>query len=131
MKNQDITDKILKAYYAVYNTLGYGFLEKVYEKAMVIELRNMGVFVEAQWPVEVYFDGILIGQYFADLVVADSIIVELKANEILTEIDEAQLLNYLKATEMEIGLLLNFGPKPTFKRKIFDNHLKKIRYNPS
>jgi GxxExxY protein len=131
MKNQDITDKILKAYYTVYNALGYGFLEKVYEKAMVIELRNMGVYVEAQWPVEVYFDGIMIGQYFADLVVADSIIVELKANEILTEIDEAQLLNYLKATEMEIGLLLNFGPKPTFKRKIFDNHLKKIRHNPS
>lgn len=131
MKNSELTDKILNAYYEVYNTLGYGFLEKVYERAMVILIQNMGLKVRAQHPIEVYFDDVQIGQYFADLLVEDIVIVELKANEVLIDIDEAQLLNYLKATEIEVGLLLNFGPKPTFKRKIFDNHLKKIRVNPS
>jgi GxxExxY protein len=123
--HSDITEQILKAYYHVYKTLGYGFLEKVYENALFITLRNQGILVEQQYPITVNFEGILVGEYFADLLVAQRVIVELKAAESLCEAHEAQLLNYLKATDIEVGLLLNFGPKAEFKRKIFTNDRKK------
>lgn len=123
-KHQDITEIIIKAFYVVYNTLGYGFSEKVYENALALELRRMGLKVMQQAPIRVYYAGELVGEYFADLIVADAVLVELKAVHELAELHEAQLLNYLKATLFEVGLLLNFGPKPQVKRKIFDNERK-------
>lgn len=124
LKHSDLTDKIIKAYYDVYNQLGYGFLEKVYENALLIELRKKGLFCVAQLPIEVFYEEQKVGQYFADILVEDSVILEIKAAELLVEEHEAQLINYLKATELEIGLLLNFGKKPEFKRKIFSNENK-------
>lgn len=125
--HSDITDKIIKAYYAVHNKLGYGFLEKVYENAMCIELRRMGLKVEKQKPIKVFYDVEIIGEYYADVVVDGLVIIELKAAEGLAEEHERQLLNYLKATNIEVGLLLNFGIKAQFKRKIFMNTNKNPR----
>jgi len=123
-KHGDVTELIIKAFYTVYNTLGYGFLEKVYRNALAIELRKMGLEVVTEGRILVYYDGEVVGEYFADLLVAGVVIVELKAVKKLLEAHEAQLLNYLKATPYEVGLLLNFGPKPEFKRKAFDNSRK-------
>ena len=125
-KHSNITELIIKAFYNVYNTLGYGFLEKVYENAMFLELKNLGLKVEKQTPIKVYYDEVEIGNYIADLVVENLVIVELKAGEGLLEEHEAQLINYLKATNIEVGLLMNFGKSAQFKRKIFDNTFKKI-----
>lgn len=120
-KHSDITEQIIKAFYKVYNTLGYGFLEKVYENALTIELKQQGLSVFQQAPIKVYYSGQLVGEYFADLLVEDKVIVELKAVEALTDQHYAQLLNYLKATEIQIGLILNFGPnKPEVRRRIFE-----------
>lgn len=124
MLHKEITSEIIAAFYAVYNTLGYGFLEKVYENALILELRKKGLTVKKQVPIKVKYDGQIIGEYFADLFVEDKVIVELKAVEKIIAVHEAQLLNYLKATNIEVGLLLNFGPKAEFKRKIFTNHRK-------
>ena len=121
MIQRELTDKILKAFYRVYNTLGYGFLEKVYENAMLLELRSMGLRCERQRPIEVFYKEHQVGKYFADLIVEDCVIIELKAAEGIVEEHEFQLINYLKATEIEVGLLLNFGKKPQFKRKVFTN----------
>jgi GxxExxY protein len=120
-KHSDITDKIIKAFFKVYNTLGYGFLEKVYENSLFIELDAMGLFVEVQEQIKVYYDRKEVGVYFADLIIEKCVIVEIKAAESLCEEHEFQLINYLKATEIEVGLLLNFGKKPEFKRKVFSN----------
>ena len=125
MLHKKITEKILNAYYKVFNTLGYGFLEKVYENAMAIELRKMDLKVKQQENIKVYYETEEVGDYFADLLIEDLVIVELKAAEEIMEKHEAQLTNYLKATTIEVGLLLNFGKEPEFKRKIFHNHLKK------
>ena len=124
MKHSKITEKIIKAFYKVYNTLGYGFLEKVYENAMVIELRKMGLQVSQQKRVKVYYEKEVVGDYYADLLVENSVINELKASKSLSEADESQLINYLKATDIEVGLLLNFGKKAEFRRKIFSNNRK-------
>ncbi len=126
-KHADVTGQILKAFYTVYNELGYGFLEKVYENAMAIELRKLGLSVVQQAPITVFYDGQIVGEYSADLLVEDKVIVELKAARAIADDHEAQLLNYLKATEYEVGLVLNFGPKPEQRRKIYDNELKKRR----
>jgi GxxExxY protein len=126
MKHEEITEKIIQAFYKVYNTLGYGFLEKVYLNAMYIELIAIGFKVEKEKKILVYYLGNVVGDYQADLIVEDIIVVELKANNILVEENEHQLVNYLKATTIEIGLLLNFGKKPQIKRKIFDNDKKKM-----
>ncbi len=125
MKHSELTEKILKGYYQVYNSLGYGFLEKVYENALVHELKQMGLVVRQQQPIEVHYNELKVGQYFADIFVEDCVIIELKASESLCEADEYQLINYLKATEVEVGLLLNFGKKPEIKRKHFDNEFKR------
>ncbi len=125
MKHKAVTDKILKAFYSVYNTLGFGFLEKVYEHALEIELRALGLHVQAQVPITVYYNGQKVGDYFADIIVDGVVILELKAVDALCEEHSYQLVNYLKATEVEVGLLLNFGKKPQVKRKIFDNEYKK------
>ena len=124
MKHEQRTEKIIQAFYKVYNMLGYGFLEKVYENAMFIELTALGFKVEKQKRIIVYYFGNVVGDYNADLIVEDIITVELKANECLVEENENQLINYLKATNIEVGLLLNFGKKPQIKRKIFDNDKK-------
>lgn len=122
--HKETTDLIIKSYFNVYNTLGYGFLEKVYENAMLIELKKHGLKCEAQQPIKVYYDGHIVGDYFADIIVEDRVIVELKASKIISEDHEAQLLNYLRATPIEVGLLINFGKEAEFERKIFSNHLK-------
>ncbi len=123
-KHTASTDKIINTFYTVYNTLGYGFLEKVYRNAMALELGKQGLAVCVEKPICVYYDGVIVGEYFADLVVGEVVIVELKAVRQLADEHEAQLLNYLKATTYEVGLLLNFGPKPEIKRKAFDNSRK-------
>jgi GxxExxY protein len=123
-KHSELTEQIIGAFYAVYSTLGYGFLEDVYLKALVIELKNRGLTPNTEHPIEVYYANQLIGKYYADVVVNDLVIVELKAAKTLIVEYEAQLLNYLKATPYEVGLLLNFGPKPETKRRSFDNSRK-------
>ena len=126
MKHEAITEKIIQAFYKVYNMLGYGFLEKVYENAMLIELQSCGFIVEKQKSINVFYCGKEVGLYFADIVVNDIIILELKAHESLLNEHIAQVINYLKATDKEVGLLLNFGKKPEIKRKIFDNDKKQM-----
>jgi GxxExxY protein len=124
LQHSDITELIIKGFYQVYNELGYGFLEKAYENAMVIALRDSGLTVAQQSPINVFFRGEVIGKYESDLVVNDLVIVELKAVRTLSPDHEAQLLNYLKAAVYEVDLLLNFGAKAEFKRKAFDNGRK-------
>ena len=127
MLHGEVTDLILKAFYHVYNTLGYGFLEKVYENALKLTLKKWGLSVSQQQPIKVYFEGEEIGEYFADLIVVEKVIIELKAADSICPAHESQLLNYLKATDIEVGLLLNFGPKAEFRRKIFFNERKQCR----
>jgi GxxExxY protein len=126
--HKDVTDPIIKTFFDVFNELGYGFLERVYQNAMFMELKSRGFKVDAHKQIKVYYKHVEVGLYYADLVVNDLIILELKATETIVQEFEWQLLNYLRATEMEVGLLLNFGHKPEFKRKVFDNKRKKI-YN--
>jgi GxxExxY protein len=125
MKYETLTEKIIGCFYTVYNRLGYGFLERVYENALLIELRKQGLKAESQVPIHVYYEGQVVGEFFADIVVEDKVVLELKAARRLTVEHEAQLLNELNATEYEVGLLLNFGPKAEVKRKIYDNERKK------
>lgn len=128
MKNfphQELTKSIIGIYYNVYNELGFGFLEKVYHKALLIELKNNGYKIDSEKKVNVYYKNEIVGEYIPDIIVNDSVIVELKCVEYLTDIHENQLLNYLKATDCEVGLILNFGKDPQFIRKIFTNDLKK------
>jgi len=123
-KHKELTEQVISAFYNIYNALGHGFLERVYENAMVIELTDRGVEVIQQSPIQVYYKDEIIGEYFADLLIENKVIVELKASKTLVIEHEAQLLNYLKASKYEVGLLLNFGPKPEIKRKVFDNERK-------
>lgn len=123
--HKELSSKIIECFYKVYNSLGYGFLEKVYENALKIELEAAGLTVERQKPIKVFYNSLTVGQYFADLVVNNLIIIELKAAESVCEEHENQLINYLKATEIEVGLLLNFGKNPEIRRKIFSNNNKK------
>ncbi len=123
-KHKELTEKVIQAFYKVYNKLGYGFLEKVYENALMIELERMGVSSRAQSPIQVSYEDKVIGEYFADILVQDCIIVEIKASRNLGPEHEAQLLNYLKATDIEVGLLMNFGPKPEVGRRVFNNDRK-------
>jgi len=122
MVDKNITGLILKAFYNVYNALGYGFLEKVYENALLIELHSLGLHAAKQVPIEVHFKDQKVGLYYADIIVNSLIIIEVKAAEGIREEHEYQLINYLKATEIELGFLLNFGKNPEFKRKIFSNN---------
>ena len=120
-KYKELTEKIIEIFYRVYNKLGYGFLEKVYENAMMIELKKENISAVPQSAIKVLYEGGIVGEYFADILISDKIILEIKAAKNIAEEHEAQLLNYLKATNKEVGLLLNYGPKPNFKRKAFDN----------
>lgn len=123
-KHSDLTEMILGAFFKVYNNLGYGFSEKVYENALAIELRILGLKASQQVPLEVYYEGSLVGEYAADILVNEVVMLELKAVRQLNQDHDAQLLNYLKATPVEVGLLLNFGPKPQHLRRVFDNSRK-------
>ncbi len=123
-KHADITGKVIGAFFKVYNNLGYGFNEKVYENALALELRKAGLKVTQQQEIAVYYAGETVGDYRADMVVNGVVILELKAARELAEEHEAQLLNYLKATNIEVGLLLNFGVKAEHKRKVYDNERK-------
>ena len=116
---EELTEQIISAFYEVYNKLGYGFLEKVYENALIKELILRGLTCEKQKPIKVYYNDEVVGEYFADIVVENKVILELKASESLCKEHTYQLINYLKATNIEIGLLLNFGKKPQIARKIF------------
>jgi GxxExxY protein len=131
MKHAELTEKIIKAFYQVYNTLGSGFLEKVYEWALELELQEMGLHVRHQAQIEVYYKGELVGEYFADLLVEEAVILEIKAVEKLADENGAQLVNYLKATRIDVGLLLNFGPKPEVKRKVYETARKSLPSNQS
>ncbi|MCF6149704.1 MAG: GxxExxY protein [Candidatus Kuenenia sp.] len=124
IKFKDLTEKIIEIFYKVYNKLGYGFLEKVYENAMMIEFKKEGVPAVPQCAIKVLYEGEVVGEYFADILIDNKVIVEVKAAKNLAVEHEAQLLNYLRATNIEVGLLLNFGSKPEIKRKVFDNFRK-------
>jgi GxxExxY protein len=128
--HKDITAKIIQAFYNVYNTLGYGFLEKVYENAIRIEINKSGLHVEQQKNIKVFYDYEQVGDYYADLLVENLVIVELKAAETICDEHETQLLNYLKATEIKVGFLINIGKKAEIKRKIFLNKNKKLAPDP-
>jgi GxxExxY protein len=121
---EELTQQIIRCYYNVYNSLGFGFLEKVYENALAIELKNAGINIRCQHRIDVFYQSSIVGSYYADILVADKIILELKAAACLIPEHEAQLLNYLKATNIEVGLLFNFGLEPEFRRKIFTNNRK-------
>jgi GxxExxY protein len=129
LKHGLITDQILQVFYDVYNELGHGFLESVYHRSLVIALESTGLKVCSQMDVPVSFRGHRVGNFVADVLVENCVLLELKAARKLELSHEKQLLNYLRATEIEVGLLLNFGEKPEFKRLIFDN-LKKRTRNP-
>jgi len=129
-KHGEITQKVIGVFYEVYNELGHGFLESVYEKSLEIALSSMGVKVRRQIEIPVSFRGQRVGIFTADMLVEDCVLLELKAARALDTSHVAQLLNYLRATDIEVGLLLNFGLKPELKRLLFDNPRKSIRGNP-
>ena len=131
MDEQELTGKIINKFYKVYNALGYGFIERIYHNAMILELVGDDLSVDTEKPITVHYEGRVVGAFCADLVVENRVIVELKAKERLIEAHEAQLTNYLRATEIEIGLLLNFGKSPEFKRKFFSNANKNLSQNDS
>lgn len=118
--HKELTEKIIGCFYGVYNKLGYGFLEKVYENALVIEFRKVGLKFGKQVPIQVVYDDEIVGEYVADFIVEGKVVVEVKASKSLGTIDEAQLINYLKATGIRVGLLLNFGKEAEIKRRVFD-----------
>lgn len=115
---------IIKSYFIVYNILGYGFLEKVYQNSMLVELRNRGLNCRKSFPIDVYYQKEIVGLYIADILVENAVVIEIKAAESLCIEHEAQLINYLKATDIQVGLLLNFGKRPEFKRKVFSSQFK-------
>ena len=127
--HSEITGEIIKAFYKVYNTLGYGFLEKIYENALVFGLETRGFQVQTQLPIKVHYNGREVGEYFADVIVENIVIIEIKTANTIDKAHESQLLNYLKATEIEVGLILNFGQKPEYRRKVFANQKKNLIRN--
>jgi GxxExxY protein len=126
----DVTGRVIGVFYDVYNELGHGFLESVYQKAMEVALEQAGLSVGSQVSVPVWFRGRQVGDFVADLLIEDVVLLELKAARALEPAHESQLLNYLRATPIEVGLLLNFGPKPQVKRLIYDNPRKSHRGIP-
>ena|ERR1700687_2828895 len=130
LKHSELTDRIIGVFYDVYNELGYGFLECVYEESLLIALRQEGHTVDRKVPVPVWFREQKVGEFRADLLVEKRVLLELKSARMLEKAHEAQLLHYLKSTEIEIGLFLNFGSRPQFRRLLFDNERKKIRVDP-
>ncbi len=126
-KHSELTEVIIGVFYEVYNELGFGFLESLYRKALQMALQEKGLAVEAEVPVPVFFRGNNVGDFRADLVVNQLILLELKTAEAIVIAHEAQTLNYLRATTLEVGLILNFGPKAQVRRLLFDNVRKQVR----
>jgi GxxExxY protein len=126
----ELTGKVIGVFYDVYNELEFGFAEEVYHQAMVVALREAGIRIESKAKVPVYFRGRPIANYEVDILVEGLVILELKAASALDPAHEAQLLNYLRAADIELGLLLNFGSKPVVRRRIFDNERKRSRGKP-
>ena len=124
LKLSQTTGPLIELFFHVYRTLGYGFIERVYQNAMVIASKRFGLDIRVKVPILVKFEGVIAGKYEADVVVNNTVICELKTAKALAPEHEAQLLNYLKATPYEVGFLLNFGPKPRYKRLVFDNSRK-------
>ncbi|MCU0454395.1 MAG: GxxExxY protein [Bacteroidetes bacterium] len=122
--HEQLTERVIRCFYEVYNELGYGFLEKVYEQSLMIRLRECELPAVRQMPISVQYHGYIVGNYAADILVDQKVIVEIKAVEHLVVDHEYQLINYLRATDVEVGLLLNFGPKPEVRRKVFANERK-------
>ena len=122
--SKELVDIILANFYEVYNDLGYGFLERVYQNALYFALIDEGLKCETEKNIKVYHNGRIVGDYKADLLVEDCVLLELKACETINPAHEAQLINYLRATNIEVGYVLNFGKKPQFVRKIFTNDRK-------
>lgn len=120
-KHSEITERIIKAVYSVFASLGSGFLEKVYENALMLEIAQEGLLAQQQVPLSVRYRNQIVGEFFADILVNSTVIVELKAVEALHPIHEVQLVNYLKATDLEVGLLINFGPKIEIRRRVCSN----------
>ena len=129
LEEEQLTGEIIKIFYKVYNALGHGFVESVYHNAMHLELVNAGFEVESEKQIAVYYEDKIVGVFAADIVVNGKVIIEFKAKERLVEAHEAQLINYLRATDIEIGLLFNFGKRPEFKRKYFPNKNKQLGEN--
>jgi GxxExxY protein len=127
LRHGELTERIIGVFFDVYNELGFGFLESVYHKSMLIALADAGLLAETQVQLPVFFRGRLVGDFYADILVERTVILELKAADELAPAHGVQLLNYLKASTSEVGLVLNFGPKPRFKRLIFDNERKAAR----
>jgi GxxExxY protein len=128
-KHAELTERVIGVFYEVYNELGYGFLESVYRKSMQLALMKNGLSVQAEAPIAVFFRGENVGDFRADLVVEGCILLELKTAETIVAAHEAQVLNYLRSTTLELGLLLNFGPKPQIRRLLFDNERKQARFH--
>jgi GxxExxY protein len=124
MLHEELTGAIIGVFYHVHHELGFGFLESVYERSMIVGLRKLGLKVERQVRAPVYYEGEVVGDFSADLLVEDRVTVELKACRALDSSHEAQLINHLRATSIEVGLLLHFGPKPVFRRRILTNDRK-------
>jgi len=131
IEEEELTGRIISAFYKVYNTLGYGFIERIYHNSMIIELVTQGLAIETEEAINVHYDGNLVGSFSADLIVENKIILELKAKETIQDAHIAQLTNYLRSTNIEIGMVLNFGRRPEFKRKYFPNSNKGASDNNS
>lgn len=125
--HRDVTERVIGVFYDVYNELGFGFLESVYHRAMLLALRAAGMSAVGKVKLPVFFRGQAVGDFEADILVERAVILELKAAEALAPEHESQLLNYLKASAVEVGLLLNFGPRPRLKRMAFSNDRKRSR----
>ncbi len=130
LKHSELTGRIISVFYAVYNELGHGFMESVYEEAMTIALRESGIKVQRQLALPVWFRGQKVGDFKADMLVEEAVLLELKCVRVFEPFHEAQLLHYLKSTEIEVGLLLNFGPSAHSRRLVFANERKTIGVNP-
>ena len=128
LKHKELTETIIGVFYEVYNELGHGFLESVYEKAFELALTSKGLDVLRQIDVPVWFRGQKVGDFVADVLVNKCVLLELKAAKTLDSSHEAQLLNYLRATQIEVGLLFNFGIKPEFRRLVFENSRKQVQH---
>jgi GxxExxY protein len=130
LTHADLTEKIIGVFFDVYNELGHGFLESVYEEALGIALTETGIGVQQQVPIKVWFRGRSIGDFKADMLADGKVLLELKAARGIDIAYEKQLLNYLRATDIEVGLVLNFGVKAEFRRFAFENRRKEIRVDP-
>lgn len=124
MKHEELTQRIIGVFYTVYHDLGHGFLESIYQKAFTVLLKEQGFTFQEQMPIRIAYRGVDLGEFRADLVVDSMVLVELKAVQMLDSAHEKQVLNHLKATNIEVGLLCNFGPRPQVRRLVLDNDRK-------